>query len=54
MSNFRLLEFQWGEVGWRSDLIVPEERFEKGTIQVSSRPGFGIRLDDKIAKSHPL
>ena len=29
MVNFRLLELQWGETGWRSELIVPEERFER-------------------------
>lgn len=54
MVNFRILELQWGEVGWRSELIVPEERFEKGSIQVPERPGFGIRLNDKLAKSHPV
>ncbi len=54
MVNFRLLELQWGEIGWRSELIVPEERFEQGSIQVPERPGFGIRLNDKLAKSHPV
>ena len=54
MVNFRLLELQWGEIGWRSELIVPEERFERGSIQVPERPGFGIRLNDKLAKSHPV
>jgi galactonate dehydratase len=54
MPNFRLLELQWGEVGWRSELIVPEERFEKGSIRVPARPGFGIQLNDKLARSHPV
>ena len=54
MVNFRLLELQWGEIGWRSELIVPEERFEQGSIQVPDRPGFGIRLNDQLAKSHPV
>jgi galactonate dehydratase len=54
MENFRILELQWGEVGWRSELIVPGELFEKGSIQVPDRPGFGIRLDDKVARSHPV
>jgi galactonate dehydratase len=54
MVNFRLLELQWGEAGWRSELIIPEERFERGRIQVPSRPGFGIQLNDKLAKSHPV
>jgi len=54
MRNFRLLELQWGEIGWRSELLAPEERFERGFIQVPDRPGFGIRLNDKLAKSHPV
>jgi galactonate dehydratase len=54
MLNFKILELQWGEVAWRSELIVPEERFEHGTIQVPARPGFGIQLNDKLAKSHPV
>lgn len=54
MQNFRILELQWGEVDWRSDLVVPEERFDRGRIQVPERPGFGIRLNDKLARSHPL
>ena len=54
MANFRLLELQWGEVGWRSELVMPAERFERGLIQVSGRPGFGIQLNDKVARAHPL
>jgi galactonate dehydratase len=54
MANFRLLELQWGEIGWRSELITPEETFEQGSIRVPDRPGFGVRLDDKLAKSHPV
>jgi len=54
MENFRMLELQWGEIGWRSELIVPEERFENGSIRVPSRPGFGIQLNEKLAKSHAL
>lgn len=54
MLNFRLLELQWGEVGWRSELIAPEERFVKGFIDVPGRPGFGIGLNDKLAKAHPV
>jgi galactonate dehydratase len=54
MVNFRLLELQWGETAWRSELIVPEERFERGTIRAPVRAGFGIRLNDALAKSHPV
>ena len=37
---------QYGEVGWRSDSVVPAERFINGTIQVPERPGFGIDLNE--------
>jgi galactonate dehydratase len=54
MPNFRLLEVQWGEAGWRSDLVSPPERFEKGSIQVPARPGLGIELNDRVARAHPI
>ncbi len=54
MRNFRILELQWGEVAWRGDLISPPEQFTAGSIQVPERPGFGIRLNDKVVKAHPL
>ena len=54
MANFRILELQWGETAWRGELVVPEERFERGSIQVTERPGFGITLNDKLARSHPV
>ena len=52
MPNFRILELQWGEVEWRAELLVPAERFEKGSIAVPDRPGFGVRLNEKVANAH--
>ncbi len=52
MSNFDILEYQWGEVGWRGDLIEPPERFRNGEIQVSNAAGFGIELNDAVARAH--
>jgi galactonate dehydratase len=52
LKNFRLLEFQWGEVTWRSDLVDPPERFENGTIRVQNRPGFGIELNEDVVRAH--
>jgi galactonate dehydratase len=54
MANFKLLELQWGEVAWRSDVIDPPERFVQGNIAVPDRPGFGITLNDRVVKAHPL
>jgi len=52
LRNFRLLEFQWGEVGWRSDVVTPVEFFDRGTLRVPSRPGFGIDLNEGLVRSH--
>ncbi len=54
MRNFRLLELQWGEAGWRGELVIPEERFVSGGIAVPERSGFGIQLNDKLARAHPI
>ena len=52
LPNFRSLELQWGEADWRSSLLVPPERFERGTIRVPERPGFGIELNDDVVRAH--
>jgi galactonate dehydratase len=52
LKNFRCLEFQWGEVDWRSDLLIPPEQFEQGTIRVPHRPGLGVELNEKVARTH--
>jgi galactonate dehydratase len=54
MKNFRILEFQWGEVPWRTDLVDQPELFEGGFIRVPGRPGFGIRLNESLLKAHTL
>jgi galactonate dehydratase len=54
MKNFRILEFQWGEVDWRADLVRPAERFVGGTYLLPSGPGFGIELDLKVAGARRL
>jgi galactonate dehydratase len=54
IRNFRILELQWGESAWRSDVVIPAEKFERGSIRVSGEPGLGIRLNDKLVKAHLL
>jgi galactonate dehydratase len=54
LRNFRLLEFQWGEVDWRHDVVQPRELFERGSIRVPDRPGFGIEVDDRLVRAHPV
>jgi galactonate dehydratase len=50
MKNFRILELQWGEVDWRGALVGPAERFENGTIAVPEGGGFGITLNEALAR----
>ena len=52
LKNFRLLEFQWGEIGWRGDVIAPAERFVGGTLRVPDHPGFGIELNERVVTAH--
>ena len=50
MKNFRTLEMQWGEVDWRGALVRPAERFHNGAITVPDGPGFGITLNEELAR----
>ena len=52
MSNFDILEHQWGEVPWRGDLLEPPERFENGRIRVPDAPGFGVELNEAVVREH--
>jgi galactonate dehydratase len=49
LPNFLILEFSYGEVPWRGELIDPPEQLEKGTLSLTARPGLGIRINEKTA-----
>jgi len=46
LPNFTILEFSFGEVDWRAELIEPAEEVVGGSLPLSQRPGFGITLND--------
>jgi galactonate dehydratase len=50
--NFYILEYAWGEVPWRSELLTPAERIEDGFLVVSDLPGVGHRLNDELVSVH--
>jgi galactonate dehydratase len=52
LENFLILEFSYGEVPWRAELIDPPEHLEKGRLQLSARPGLGIRINEKTAAKY--
>jgi galactonate dehydratase len=54
LPAFRLLELQWGEVPWRGELVTPPESFAGGRIAVPRAPGFGIELDERAVRAHPI
>src|SRR5258707_13538202 len=47
LPNFHILEFSYGEVPWRAELIDPPEAMDQGYINLSRRPGLGITLNEK-------
>ncbi len=54
IPNFHILEFSFGEVPWREEVIEPPERMEKGYLTLSEKPGLGIALNDKLVGKHKV
>ena len=45
--GFQILEYAWGEVPWREDLITPVEEIHNSRIKPSHLPGLGVELNMK-------
>jgi galactonate dehydratase len=54
MKNVNYLELQYGEVGWRAEVVLPVERFLGGTIEIPERPGLGIALNEDVIRARSL
>jgi len=54
IPNFLTLEYAFGEVDWREQLVRPVEKLEDGYIAVPDRPGLGIELDEEMLEAHRL
>jgi galactonate dehydratase len=52
IPNFNILEFSYGEVPWRAELIDPPEQIAGGALTLSERPGLGIKLNEKTAAKY--
>jgi galactonate dehydratase len=48
----RALEWAWGEVPWRADLVAPRERIVAGELVLPDGPGLGIGLDEATLAAH--
>ena len=54
LSNFKILEYSFGEVPWRAELIDPPEVIEEGYLAIQDRPGLGIRINEKVAQRYKV
>jgi galactonate dehydratase len=55
MPNFHILEFSYGEVPWRAELIEPAENvLPGGYLSFNGRPGYGIELNEKTIAAHKV
>jgi len=50
--EFLILEYGWGEVGWRHELILPHETIRCGYVYSHNRPGLGIELNPEILEAY--
>jgi galactonate dehydratase len=54
IPNFNILEFSYGEVPWRAELIDPPEQIVGGALVLSERPGLGVKLNEKTAAKYAV
>jgi galactonate dehydratase len=52
LPNFLILEYSYGEVPWRAEFIDPPETILDSALTLSERPGFGIALNERMAKKY--
>jgi galactonate dehydratase len=52
LPNFGILEYAWGEVAWRRDLVEPPEQITGGNLALSDRPGIGVELNEAVLRRH--
>lgn len=50
--NFYILEYAWGEVDWRAELLQPAEKIENGHLVLSQEPGLGHRLNPALVEKY--
>jgi galactonate dehydratase len=48
LRNFYMLEYAWGEVPWRADLLTPREAVVDGYLELSDAPGLGYQLNQEV------
>lgn len=54
LPNFQILEYSFGEVAWRAELVDPPEPVEKGELVLGERPGLGFRLNPEALERYAV
>ncbi|MCE7066637.1 mandelate racemase/muconate lactonizing enzyme family protein [Dyadobacter sp. CY326] len=54
IPNFSILEYAFGEVPWRAEVIKPAEKFVDGYIHVPDTPGLGHELNFELIKKYAV
>lgn len=54
ITNFNILEFSYGEVPWRAELIDPPEQIVDSALVLTGRPGLGVTLNEKTAAKYAV
>jgi galactonate dehydratase len=54
IPNFNILEFSYGEVPWRAELIDPPEQIIDSALLLSQWPGLGIKLNETTAAKYAV
>jgi galactonate dehydratase len=54
VPNFNILEFSYGEVPWRAELLNPAEEVVGSSLTLSARPGLGVELNEKTAAKYSV
>ena len=54
LTNFLCLEYAWGEVPWRNDLVNGGEEVREGCLVLSDQPGLGITLNEKVLTEYAI
>ncbi|TLU99541.1 mandelate racemase/muconate lactonizing enzyme family protein [Dyadobacter luticola] len=52
IPNFSILEYAFGEVPWRAELLSPVEHFDQGYIHVPDAPGLGHAFNAEVLKKY--
>jgi galactonate dehydratase len=54
VTNFNILEFSYGEVPWRAELLDPPEQIEASALVLSNRPGLGHVLNKRTVAKYAV